>query len=183
MRRRLTGSKTAGLLTVLASYALVVLDIYLTDGSYGDTLTPGFLVALLVPGIGAGYGVFFFHWMFESGRAAPYPEYGVFMWLVSTVVSLFYCVILFGLVYAITDSAVGALISALGPEQAQNKLALTALHILLPFKSGQDALAEFFKPIAGLNIALWFPFCMICCWAGKRAGLRAAGTSMASAAP
>ena len=42
MRGRLTGSKTAGLLTILASYALVVLDIYLTDGSYGDTLTPGF---------------------------------------------------------------------------------------------------------------------------------------------
>jgi hypothetical protein len=179
MRRRLTGSKTAGLLTLAACYVVVAIDVYLTGASYAQTLTPRLLVALLVPGIGAAYGVFFFHWMFESGRAAPYADYGVFIWLVSAVVSLFYCVILFGLVYAVTDSAVSALISALGPEQAQNKFALATLHVVLPFWSGQQALVEFFEPITGLNIALWIPLCMICCWGGKKAGLRAAGQAAA----
>ncbi|MDQ0393205.1 hypothetical protein [Labrys monachus] len=180
MTGRLAGSKTAGLLTLVATYVLVVLDIHLTGADYAQTLTPALLAALLVPGIGAAYGVFFFHWMFESGRAAPYPDYGVFIWLVSAVVSLFYSAILFGLVYAITDSVVDVLASSLGPEQSQNRLVLTALHVLLPFWTGQKALVEFFEPITGLNIALWFPLCMLCCWAGKRTGLRAAAARPAA---
>jgi hypothetical protein len=155
---------------------LVFLSLYLTgSGSYIEMLLPNVLVALLIPAIGAAYGVFFFHWMFESERAAPYADYGVFIWLVSAVVSLFYSVIALGLVYALVQSLQQILEAQTSDPAAPATgiVAALAFAVTTPLWYGLEVVVEFFKPNASLDIALWFPLSMICCWLGKRAGMRA----------
>ena len=170
MKRRLTGSRTSGLLTIGATYGLVFINIYLTGDRYVEMLMPDALMALLIPAIGAAYGVFFFHWMFESERVAPYPDYGVFIWLVSAVVSMFYAVIVLGLTYALVQSAEVILAD---PSHPPSAMTTAALMVVEPLWLGLAMVVDFFQPHTGLNIALWFPLTIFCCAMGKRVGLRA----------
>jgi len=170
--KKLTGSKTSGLLAIGATYVLVLVDIYLTGGDFRLMTDPFFLMAVLFPAVGAAYGVFFFHWMFESGHVATYPDYGIVVWFISSIVALFYSVIFFGLIYAITDSAVHAAIDAWMAEPQPGFAATVTSQVLAPFGYGFDALIELFKQMAGVNIALWIPLAMMCCWYGRKAGMR-----------
>jgi hypothetical protein len=153
------GSTRSALLTVAAAYVVLLADFYfwgLPDGQQIAVLC----LSVLIPALGAAYGIFFFQWLFESGRAgADYAaDYSFGIWLISSVVSIVYMGIFAGFAVLIPYS-------------------ITVLPGFFPVPARAFAIrmieaTDYFEPFLWRSIGLFVLLEIIACAYGKKEGLR-----------
>jgi hypothetical protein len=155
--RRWPGSTRSALLTVVAAYVTLLADFYFwgfPDASQIAILA----VSIFIPAVGAAYGIFFFHWLFESERAATYPDYSFGIWLISSVVSIVYMGIFAGFAALIPYSI------TLFPGVFPTELRVFAAHMI--------GSADYFEPFLWRSIGMFIVLDIFACAYGKKEGMR-----------
>ena len=154
--RKWLGATRSALLTFAAAYVVLFVDFYLW--SYpGWTQAVALMLAIVLPALGAAYGIFFFHWLFESEHSAPYADYGFGIWLISSLASLIYMAVFAGL---------GALIP-----YGLERLELFGDTVQM-IASRMTLASDYFEPIVGRNLALFVLLEIFACAYGKKHGMR-----------
>jgi hypothetical protein len=157
--RRWPGSTRSALLTVVAAYVVLFADFYfwgLPDGQQVAVL----LLSIFIPAIGAAYAIFFFHWLFESGRAGTNyaTDYSFAVWLLSSVVSIVYMGIFasFSVLIPYTMTLMPGLFPA----------AIRSFAVRLIGAS------DYFEPFLWRSIGMFIVLEIVACTYGKQEGLR-----------
>ncbi|WP_448952041.1 hypothetical protein [Labrys neptuniae] len=155
--RKWPGARRSALLTFAAAYVVLLVDFFALGGYPGGTQAVALMLAIAVPALGAAYGIFFFHWLFESERSSPYADYSFGVWLLSSLASLIYMAVFAGF---------GALI----PYAVQS----TALFgdAAQVIASQMTLATDYFEPVIGRNLALFVLLELFACAYGKKEGMR-----------
>lgn len=156
--RKWPGATRSALLTVAAAYVVLFVDFYLYDYP-GGLQALALALATALPALGAAYGIFFFHWLFESERSAPYADYGFGIWLISSLASLIYLAVFAGL---------GAMLA-----YGLQKLDLLGSTVQV-IASRMTLTSDYFEPIVGRNLTLFVLLEIFACAYGKKHGMRRA---------
>lgn len=154
--RRWPGASRSAVLTFAAAYVVLLADFYLYFYP-GGVQALALALAVVLPALGAAYGIFFFHWLFESERSAPYADYGFGIWLISSLASLIYLAVFAGL---------GAIL----PYGLQ-KLDLFGSTVQV-IASRMTLASDYFEPIVGRNLILFVLLEIFACAYGKKHGMR-----------
>lgn len=155
--RKWPGSTRSALLTIAAAYAVLLADFYIWGAS--DTMQAAILLtSIFIPAVGAAYGIFFFHWLFESERAAPYPDYGFAIWLISAVVSIVYMGIFAG--FGILIPYTVTVMPSVFPTVAR------------AFAVRMIGSADYFEPFLWRSIGMFIILELFACAYGKKEGMR-----------
>ncbi|PRH85071.1 hypothetical protein C5L14_24350 [Labrys okinawensis] len=153
---RWPGARRSALLTFAAAYVVLFADFYLYFYP-GGLQAIALMLAIALPAMGAAYGIFFFHWLYESERSVPYADYGFGIWLISSLASLIYMAVFAGL---------GALLPY-GLERLElfgNTVQMVASRMTLA--------SDYFEPVVGRNLALFVLLEVFACAYGKKEGMR-----------
>jgi hypothetical protein len=157
MRSRWPGSTRSALLTVAAAYVVLLADLYLW-GIPDSTQIAVLAISILIPAVGAAYGIFFFHWLFESERAATYPDYSFGIWLISSVVSIVYMGIFAGFAALIPYTI------TLSPGIFPPGMRTFAAHMI--------GSVDYFEPFLWRSIGMFIILEIFACAYGKKEGMR-----------
>lgn len=157
--RKWPGSTRSALLTVAAAYVVLLADFYfwgLPDGEQIAVL----LLSIFIPAIGAAYGIFFFHWLFESRRAGTNyaADYSFGIWLISSLVSIVYMGIFAGFAVLIPYTV------TLLPNVFPTPIRAFAAHMI--------GASNYFEPFLWRSIGMFIILEIFACAYGKREGMR-----------
>jgi len=154
---RWPGSTRSALLTIAAAYVVLLADFYFW-GLPDEQQIAVLLLGIFIPALGAAYGIFFFHWLFESERAAAYPDYSFGIWLISSLVSIVYMGIFAGFAVLIPYTIMQ--FPSVFPVAAR------------AFAAHMMGAADYFTPFLWRSIGMFVVLEVFACAYGKKEGMR-----------
>lgn len=162
------GSSFSALLTVLAAYVVLFADFHFW-GMPDWLQMVALLIGTFIPALGAAYGIFFFQWLFESERVAPYPDYSFGIWVISSLVSIVYMGVFAGFAALIPYGL--AQLPWLSPDQYGVYPALIVGEIKVIASEMMRSL-DYFEPFLWRSIGMFVVLEIFACSYGKRLGMR-----------